>query len=385
MTIAKLSTLEVAELGTIHDVLDSPGPCVTLVLPPYHAGERAESGAAFLKASLHGIAQQFVERKVPRTLGRDLLEPLEQLAHESAGSAGSHLGCAILRSQDVFCQFRLTQPARPSLTVAGCFAVRRLIDEFLAPAMFYILALSKDSVSLLRCAGAQLETVPLPGGAPMTLEEALALEPPDHDLENRSASSGSEGGRRRIRFGTGSGREAAHAHLADFYKIVDRGIHKLLHEPEIPLLLAGVDEDVAAYRAVNTYRCLAQGSLHGSSKLLLQTAEILMYARSLLSAEERQRQAGALKEDAKHLAADRMLTDPYAILNAAFNGRVRQLYVAEDAENAAVFERKGYRTWGKEDLLNLAAVRTMLDRGRAFELPRSSMPGGAAAIAMLRY
>ena len=384
MTLTNSSAPEVLEIGKLHQALASPGPCITLVLPPYHPGEGAESGAAFLKASLQSVTQQFVERRVPKTMGIDLLAPLERLTDDAAWSTGSHLGCAILRSPEAFCQFRLTQPVRPSLTVAGCFAIRPLLGEFSAPPVFYILSLSKEAVGLFRCWESQAEAIELPARTPMTLREALDFDAPDHDLENRSTSGPTAGGH-RIRFGTGSGRETAHIHLADFYKIVDHGIHELLHESGSPLVLAGVDEDVTAYRALNTYQRLAKESLHGGSKLWLQAAETVVYARSLLSAEERQRQADALKEAAERVAPNRCLTDPHAIVSAAFDGRVRQLYVNETANISDVFERRTYRTWGKEDLLNLAAVKTLLHRGDAFELPGPMLPAGEAAVALLRY
>jgi hypothetical protein len=95
---------------------------------------------------------------------------------------------------------------------------------------------------------------------PPAMREPVRLEhqerdddQPDHDLENRSAAGSSPGAMRRIRFGTGSGRETQHSYLAEFYKKVDHGIHELLNTHGSPLLLAGVDEDTALYRAGNTY------------------------------------------------------------------------------------------------------------------------------------
>jgi hypothetical protein len=146
-------------------------------------------------------------------VGGDLLASLVHLADDSAWSAGSHLGCAILRSPDVFSRFRITQPTRPSVRVAGCFAIGGgLLAEFWVPRVFYILALSKESVSFFRCANSQPEAVELPDRIPTTLAEAMDFEPPDHDLENRSASGGSAGARAlhplRYRVGT---RDGAHS------------------------------------------------------------------------------------------------------------------------------------------------------------------------------
>ena len=65
--------------------------------------------------------------------------------------------------------------------------------------------------------------------------------------------------------------------------------------------------------------------------------------------------------------------------------RVHQLYVDERAESSHVFETATYRSWGKEDLLNLAVVQTILHRGNAFELPGNMTAGEAGAVAIMRF
>ena len=75
----------------------------------------------------------------------------------------------------------------------------------------------------MRCAGLHAELTKLPPRIPATLAEAMSFEPPDHDLENRSASGSSTGAMHGVRFGTGSGRETKHAHLADYYKLSTAG------------------------------------------------------------------------------------------------------------------------------------------------------------------
>ncbi len=385
MIVGKSSVPELLEMETLHEVLRSAGPCVTVLLPPFHRGEPAQPGTALLHTYLQEAAKQLPKLGLRKTEGESLLEPLEHLANDPAWLTGSHFGCAIFRSPDDFCQFRLTGPAVPSLTIAGCFAIRRLLPDFRTPGLFYILGLSKESVRLLRCVDYQVQAVELPDRTPRTLEEAMALDAPDHVLENRSAAGPSAGARRRIRFGTGTGHETEQRHLTDFYKMVDRGLQKLLREPGIPVLLAGVEENIAIYRAASTYGSLVKEHLNGSPSLPTPETETMAHAISVLRAEELRREARALKEAMEHTAPGRFSTDPRVIVHAAFEGRVDELYLDNSAECRDVFERRTYRSWGEEDLLNLAAVETMLHRGKAFELPRGMMVKGAMAVAFLRY
>lgn len=379
------SPAELLRLSTLRDVLRSPGPCITILLPPYRPGEPAGSPATVLKTSIREAARQFAEREVSKAARTDLLQPIESLAEDPTFAAGSHWGRAIFRSPSVFRQFDLTQASQPFLNVAGCFSIRQLTAELARPRVFYILVLSKTRVALLRCAGFHAEIAKLPAGVPDTLTEALELEPPDHDLENRSAAGISTGNMHGVRFGTGSGRETARVHLADFYKLVDRGLQEVLRESEIPLILAGVDEDATVFRAVSNYRHLSKKGIGGSAYGSFRQEEVLEQAYSILRNDDLEREASSLRIARERVTATRFSTDPDTILHAAFEGRVSQLYVNQSAEKIDVFERRSYQNWGKEDLLNLAAVQTIIHYGKASVLPAELMPEASTIVGIMRF
>lgn len=54
-------------------IVASPGPCVTFLLPPYRPGEYSKPAIAFIKSNLHEAARQLAERNVPESLINDLL------------------------------------------------------------------------------------------------------------------------------------------------------------------------------------------------------------------------------------------------------------------------------------------------------------------------
>ncbi len=68
-------------------------------------------------------------------------------------------------------------------------------------------------------------------------------------------------------------------------------------------------------------------------------------------------------------------------------GRIHRLYVDKLARKPGVFQgakRGGRWDWGQEDLLNVAAVETVLQGGAPFALPGDRMPEGAS-LAVFRY
>ena len=381
----EVSTLESLRLEHIQELLRSSGPCITILLPPYRRGAQEKPTATVLKSDIQEVNRQLAELKLPDPDIADLLAPIHELSKNPELAAGSHWGRAIFRAAGVFRQFQLAEPVEAKSTVAGCFQIRSILTEAQLPAEFYLLKLSKKRVGLLRCAGYRMEPVALPKGVPETFEDALALDQPDHDLENRSAAGSGGAAMRRVRFGTGSGRETQQSYLAQFYKAVDRGIHELLNGRGAGLVLVGVDEDTALYRGGSTYPMLLDKRIHGSPDSFLDEAHLLREAYATVRSDLVQREASELAQRKEQVAPDRLSTDLKTILKAALESRVGWLYFDDSVHTIDGFQAPGYRPWGKEDLENLAAAQTILHGGQAFALPTGMMPGGARAAAIFRF
>jgi hypothetical protein len=388
MIEAKVTDLESPRLDRVQDLLRSNGPRISILLPPYRPGEQGKSMAALLKTNLQDLAQQFAARQIPEPVTSDLLKPLEELSTDEEFSRGSHFGRVIFRSRDVFQQFELLGPVKAQCVVGGYFQIRPILPDLYVPPEFYLLGLSKKSVELKRCANLRAGTVKLPKGVPQTFDEAMAFKQPDHDLENRSAAGSSTGAMRSVRFGTGSGRETQRAYLADFYRMVDRGITELLHGGNSPLVLAGVDEDTATYRMIHSYPNLLSQGIHGNAQGSQSEQDLLHQAYFIVRAEHVDRTATSLVEWKERLAPARFTTDLETVLRAATDGRVDRLYIDESAQSSGRLPDANHGArWnrGEEDLLNVAAVETILQGGTVFVLPAHKMPDRAAVAAVFRY
>ena len=388
MTETRITEVAPLRPDSIHELLGSAGPCITLLLPPYRPGEQAKSMAAIIKTDLQQAGKQLRLRKIPEPVIVDLLAPLEHLTGEEEFLAGTHCGRAIFRAPDVLRQFELLGPVNQALAIGGCFQIRPFLNELHLPPEFYILKLSKKRIALLRCAHLRAIEISLLKSIPATAEQVLDLDQPDHDLKNRSAIGPSAGNMRGVSFGTGSGRETQHTYLADFYKAVDRGLTEFLHINKAPLVLAGVVEDVAAYQNISTYPQLLEEAIQGSPGGSMSEEGLVERAYALVQADCTSRAAAELAESRERLSPARFFTNFDRILPAALEGRIHRLYLDESAHKFGTLpdvKRGGRWNWGEEDLLNVAAVETILQRGSVFALPTSQMPDRALAAAVLRF
>lgn len=397
MTAPKIETKPTAEPLSpriVPDLINATAPCITVLLPPYRPGEPGKPAAAMLKVDLQEAARSLAARKMAEPLIAELLEPLHQLSHEEESLAGSGFPRVIFRSHGVFRQFELPVPPSPfrACVVGDCFWIRPILRSLALPASVYVLYVTKKDVELMVCGFTEVGSVELPKGTPKTLDEALGFDAPDHDLMNRSFAGPSTGGMQGVQFGTGSGRERKHAHLHDFYRAIDRGVNEVLRSSQAgtpaPVVLAGVDEDMAIYRSINTYPNLLEQGIHGSPSAAISRPMILRHAHDIALFSLERRMAAEMTATRERFAAARFSIDLDTILRAAAEARVIDLYLDESAQQTGTFEGKifgGRANWHNEDLLNVAAVETLAGGGAVHSLSTHLMPRGAVAAATFRY
>jgi len=169
---------------------------------------------------------------------------------------------------------------------------------------------------------------------------------------------------------------------------VDRGVIELLRSSDAPLILAGVDEDVAIHRAISAYSNLLDRGIHGSLGATMPHAQILRHAHDIALFDFQRRAALNMAVLKERLSPARLSTDLESILRAAVEGRVSDLCLDENGQRMGTFDGKifgGRANWHEEDLLNIAAVETLLHSGAVYSLPSHRMAEGAVAAAALRY
>ena len=86
-----------------------------------------------------------------------------------------------------------------------------------------------------------------------------------------------------VSFGTGSTKEKHYHYVHDFHRAIDLALQENLQRTQLPLMLAGVETEVASYRAVNTYKNLVDESVIASPDGGFTDDELGRRARQLMS------------------------------------------------------------------------------------------------------
>lgn len=337
---------------------------MTVLVPPFAPGEKTRnSPAAQLRDYVHEAETRLNQLGATKEQIETLIAPLVKLASTPALSEGSHWSRAILRSPAVFEEFLLRRPVDAGMWVGQNFELLPLAAEIELSRELYVLKLSKKQATLVRV-GALLEPVALPDAAE-TVEQFLALEQPDHDLENRNAVGGASGAARRVRFSTGNERETETTYLGDYYKHVDHAVTSFLRPRNAAVVLVGVDQDSALFRSVTGYPDVLEESIRRSPDDGGSDDDLIERALALLRASVLRGNSAALAAAKERLAPLRFSDHPGTIAHLAGSGRVGQLFIAEDA---------------RDENLNRALIETLKHAGEIHALP-----AGSAPAATLRY
>jgi hypothetical protein len=363
--IAEHDTLSFADLKTL---AGCKSPCITIVtmIPnPIELPVR-------VKNAVTTVQKQLVEQGIDPALQVSLLQPMEEVFEhtESAGIWANAL--ILLRSPDIFRYYFLYGQFKEQAIVANRFQIGAILSALGREQRFHLLALSRHNTRLLHCTPHAVEDEGLESVTPQDMRVWMNTQKPDHMLDGRSTAGPSVGSMKGVRFTTSSDRDNGDQDLTHFFKEVEKGVRTLLRQDTEPLILAGVDYEIASYRRVNSYPRLLEQAVVGSPDGL-PDRELCRRARDLVMELPSAELAKALAAP-ERVDGSRITVDPVEIFNAATEGRVADLFLCDTLDGDGIAE-----------LMNTAAIETLRNSGRAFSLRAAEMPVDACTAAVLRF
>lgn len=375
----RISLQEIKALGS------ASSPCVSILIPTESAPGQTRQNQVRLRHGIEKAKGLLSEKGIE---ARPFVERIEAIVGHLQLSGE---GLAVYCSPDVCRAFELSATVSDAVMVGDHFYVTPLIPLLDADRPFYILALSQKHPRLLRCEGRTAVEVALPEPTPKSLWDDKQSDQPDHEQEGHSSGGPDQGGMKGVSFSTNTDSERHLQYLAHFYKHVSEGVAELLKGEAAPVVIAGVDYEIAAFRRVNAYPHLVEDAVHGSADGL-KGGELHKRALEAMQTHWRKPLEAALARYDQLAGSDRGCSKIKEIVAAAFDGRILELVVGETARYIGNFEESTHVVKGRkepadgdEDLLNAAALQTLLHAGQVFVVPSAQVPHGAPAVAVFRW
>jgi hypothetical protein len=370
-------------------------PCVSIFLPTSRGGLESQQDELRLRHQIRDTENRLLLENLRSTEIEKLLEPFNALLEDGGFWLHTLDGLAIFRTSAMFSYYRLPYSFKEQVVVSDHFYLKPLLPFLAAGGRFYILALSQNAIRLLEGTRFNIHSLELPETVPANLAEALKYEEAENEVSFYSSSSGAlvgKGGRKAaIFYGQGVGHDDSKDHLLRYFQQIDRGLHGLLRDESVPLVLAGVEYLFPIYQQANTYPYLLHQGVPGNPDKLSSDA-LHAAAWEVVEPYFQRFQEKAAAQYSDNVGTAQTSNDIREIMPAAYNGKIGSLFVAIDQELWGHFDptsntihvHKEAR-FRDDDLLDVAATQTILHGGSVYAVEQAKVPGQSVLAAVFRY
>jgi hypothetical protein len=363
------------------------GPCVSVFMPMHRSGPETQQDPIRLRNLIREAEERLVTRGIPAPEARELLESAQKLLQGDFFHQHQSDGLAMFLSPEVFRTYMLPFVFKEWVTVTDRFHIRPLLPLLSGDGRYYILALSQNKIRLFQGTHYSVNEVSL-ADVPKNLAETLRDDDSWKELQMHSGISRGEGKLSSVTHGS---EVDSKENIKRYFRRIDKGLHELVRDERVPLVLAGVDYLHPIYKEVNSYPHLMDEGIAGNPERV-SAGELHKLTWTIVKPYFQKAQQEAVNRYKEFAGSRRASNRIKKIIPAAYHGRIELLFAIPDLQQWGTFDpgtdgihlHKKEKT-GDEDLLEFAAIQTLLNGGTVYMVGAEKMPESDPFAAVFRY
>jgi hypothetical protein len=365
--------------------------CISIYLPTHKAGAEVneQMDALAFKNILQKVSGVLQDQQMPADEIEKILEPAHALLRNENFWRKLSNGLAVFIADGFFKFIKMPIAPKEDVLINSSFYIGQLIPLLANKAHFYLLVISKKQAKLFYADAFGMQYLNIPE-MPNGVDDVVHLEEKDDQKLWRTGSSGDGGGANY--HGIGAGKPDDKANLALYLQEVDNTTWKaVLHNENVPLLLAGVEYLIPIYRQVAKYKSIWNEALTGSHEHD-DTNTLFQQALGKMQPYFQERTHKALDSYGDQSASALTSSVPDDVIPAAYYGKVAHLFIQEGEHLWGKFNEQTdtlvlHETEEPNDdcLLDKASIKTILNGGEVHILPKEKMPADSKVAALMRY
>jgi hypothetical protein len=353
----------------------------------HRSGPETQQDLIRFKNLIREAEERLITRGIPAPEARELLESAQKLLQGDLFHQHQSDGLAMFLSPEVFRTYMLPFVFKELVIVTDRFHIRPLLPLLSGDGRYYILALSQNKVRLLQGTHYSVNEVSL-ADVPKNLAETLRDDDSWKELQMHSAISGGQGTFSSVTHGS---EVDSKENIKRYFRRIDKGLHELVRDERVPLVLAGVDYLHPIYKEVNSYPHLMEAGVGGNPERL-SAKELHAQSWTVVRPYFQKAQQEAVNRYKEFASSGQASNRIRKIIPAAYHGRIELLFVIPDLQQWGTFDpgtdeihlHKKEKT-GDEDLLEFAAIQTLLNGGTVYMVGAEKMPDTDPLAAVFRY
>lgn len=384
--------LSIDELKAL--VEDPQSPYISIYMPMQKAGPDTRQNPIRFKNLMREAQERLDAMGVGQNEAAEFLQQAHQLDTSQFWEQQDQ-GLTIFISPTLFRYYQLPMAFQELVVVSTQFHLKPLLHLINNDGRFYLLALSQKDVKFFRGTRSSINEVTVEN-MPKSLDEALQKDETAQEGQFRIATS--KGGTSNSFTQPGSfhgqgspDRDKHQEDILQFFNLVDGALQQKLRNQKAPLVLAGVEYLHPIYQTANTYPHLVKEGITGNPENL-KPEELNEQAWQIVEPLLQQAQKQVQEHYQELTGTGKTSHDVKEVISAAYFQRVDALFVPV-----------GQQLWGKfepdtmsvdlhlepepddEDMLDFAAIHTLLSGGTVYAVEPEQVPDAASAAAIFRF
>lgn len=286
-------------------------------------------------------------------------------------------GLIVFVSENVFEVFTVPVKLNDFTYVGNQFYLRHLLPLLGAEKRFFVLALSQNEVRFFEGNKNSITPVRISDLIPNGIDELIGVDDNEQTLQTHSGG----GNGAAIYHGHGGGKDDKNIQLEKYFKDVDDGLMKMLHDENAPLVIYSVDYQIPMYKGVSKYSNIMDVQVEGNPE---NDDPVLIHERvwSKLSSHFTKEKEKSKEKFEQAMVEDKASFAMNTIIPAALNGKVETLFVDSETDVAwGSYNSKNNtisvhpeRKANSICMLNEAAMSTFNQSGIVYNIARSEFP-----------
>ncbi|NJM73233.1 MAG: hypothetical protein HC862_25605 [Scytonema sp. RU_4_4] len=378
-------------IDELKNLVEKPdGVCVSIYMPTIKLGTETQQNSIRFKNLMREAEEQLINSGLRSQDSRDLLQPAQEIDKYQFWQHQSD-GLAIFISNNLFSYYTLPLNFEELVVVTDRFHLKPLLSLITGDGQFYILAISQNQVRLFQGTRYSVSKIELEN-VPQSIAEALKYDNTDKQLQFHTGTpQGGNSDRAAIFHGHGAGNDEQKDNILRYFRQVDRGLQELLNHPQAPLVLASVEYLFSIYKEANTYPHLMDEGVTGNPDEL-KAEELHSLAWKIVQPYFEQAQQAATEGYQELTGTGQTSNNIKEIVPMAYYKLVDTLFVAVGIQQWGSFtpesnqvELHQEKEIGDEDLMDFAAIHTLLNGGTVYAVEPELVPENALLAAVFRY
>jgi hypothetical protein len=369
-------------------------PCISIYLPTHRAGRKeTQEDPIRLKNAVAEARERLGEAGYPKDAGAALLEPAAKLVTSRDFWLERADGLALFLAPDLFQYYRVPMKLQDQVVVADHFTIKQLIPLFSEDGRFYVLALSQKQIRFFEATRTSIQQRTVPDLL-QSIDDLRQFDEAQAQIQSHTMHLSKTAARTDIIFhGQGSiaDKTTYKAEVVDYINAVCKKVGKYLDGQTAPLVVAAVEYEQAFYRENNSYHNLLEEGIIGNPDDWGE-GQIHQAAWKIVEPRFTEARRVSLQHYADLSNTNKTSTRLREILPAACHGRVRTLFLQTQARAWGTFDAQSLivethdtPAEGDVDLIDLATVCVLKNKGMIYALPREQMPARSDVAALFRY